>query len=154
VKISDLCLVLDRLAHIYGSAGANGPASDLKTFKDALSPHSDIPVNEFVRMTLSSLSPPSAKSKRGKRAPAAPKSEPLNEPIVRYHVNQLRTAGVDRIAFDRAIAALNDEVRLADLAEIARQYSSTVTKYKTIASAQQAIAKAFVRQARFANKIR
>jgi hypothetical protein len=44
-------------------------------------------------------------------------------------------------------------VRAAEVAEIARQYASTVTKYKSISAAQADIASAFVRRARFENKL-
>jgi len=51
---------------------------------------------------------------------------------------------------------LNPAVReiLSDVAEIARQYSLSVTKYKSIKAAHTDIEKAFLRQARFENKLR
>src|SRR5215471_18104647 len=103
MNIGDLCFVLDRLAEIYGSAGAKVPASDLKIFRDVLRPHSNIPVAQFVKIALSGLTPPSARGKARKKASAITKTEPLNEEAVRYHVAQLRTAGVDKVAFDRAV---------------------------------------------------
>src|SRR5258708_31479898 len=45
-------------------------------------------------------------------------------------------------------------ITYACLAEIARQYSESVTKYKSIRAAHDDVAKAFVRQARFENKLR
>jgi hypothetical protein len=44
-------------------------------------------------------------------------------------------------------------LKSAEVAEIARRYANTVTKYKSMAAAHADIASAFTQQARFANKV-
>jgi hypothetical protein len=69
-------------------------------------------------------------------------------------VNALRTAGTDEAAFTQAFAALQAaKVSAKDLAQIAREFCDTVTKYKNKASAFADIRKVFIRRARFAQKI-
>ena len=67
----------------------------------------------------------------------------------------LRNAGTDRAAFEAVLATLKSDksVKSATLAEIARRYANTVTKYKSMAAAHADISSAFTQQARFANKV-
>src|SRR5260370_1380266 len=67
----------------------------------------------------------------------------------------LRDAGIDRAAFEAVLAGLKADksMKSAAVAEIARRYTNTVTKYKSIAAAHAEISTAFTQQARFANKI-
>ena len=67
----------------------------------------------------------------------------------------LRNAGIDRAAFEAALATLKADksVKSAAVAEIARRYADTVTKYKSIAAAHADIASAFTQRARFASKV-
>ena len=155
MKIGEFRIILDRLQQLCVSAGAKGPAKDLQALRDVLGPHAEKPVDVFVAETLNSLSrPPKLKSR--KNTSELSKSYPVNEDAVRHHVAQLRNAGTNRSSFDQAMDKLKSDnaLRLADLTEIAHQYSSSVTKYKSIASAHQDISKAFIRQARFENKLR
>src|SRR5262245_51499714 len=152
MKIGELSVILDRVRQLYLSAGAKGPAKDIKTLSDALGPHADKSVEVFIATIESKLSLANAKSKSRTRAT----SKLLNEDAIRYHIGQLSQAGTDRTAFDHALGELNSDksLKLGDLAEIARQYSASVTKYKSTAAALQDITKAFIRQSRFENKLR
>jgi hypothetical protein len=155
VKIAELRLILDQLQQLYVSAGANGPAKDFKTFNDVLGPHAASPVDVFVKDLKDRLGRATEKSK-GRRKAESGKSASENEEAIRHHVANLRHAGTDRSAFDQAFDLLKSDksLKLPDLAEIARQYSESVTKYKSIRAAHDDVAKAFVRQARFENKLR
>jgi hypothetical protein len=154
VTIAELRLVLGHLQQLYVSAGANGPAKDLKTFSDALQAHAGKPVDLFVAEVRARLGQAEAKPKARKKAAA--ESAPRNEDAIGDHVAQLRGAGTDRPMFDQALDRLKADksLKLPELAEIARQYSDSVTRYKSISAAQNDISKAFVRQARFENKLR
>jgi hypothetical protein len=154
MKIAELAIILDRIRQLYLSGGAKGSAKDIKALSDVLGSHADKSVEVFVSMIESRLGQPSNKPNRRKGASAP--SKPLNEDSIRYHITQLGRAGTDRTEFDRALEGLKADkaLRLADFAEIARQYSDSVTKYKSIDSTLQDISKAFVRQGRFENKLR
>lgn len=67
----------------------------------------------------------------------------------------LRNAGADPQVFDAAFARMKSDkpIKAPDISEIARPYANSVTKYKSIAAAHADISKAFVQQARFANKL-
>jgi hypothetical protein len=154
MKIGELTVILDRVRQLYFSAGAKGPAKEFSTLAEALRPHADKSVDIFVATIERSLSQTKAKPK-GRTKASAP-NKPLNEDAIRRHVSQLRQAGTERVAFDRALDELKADkaLKLADFAAIARQYSDSVTKYKSTASALQDISKAFIRQSRFENKLR
>ena len=156
LTVGELCAILKRIHQLCVSAGAKSPAKDLKTFSEILIPHADKSVNAFCRDVTSRLNKAAEKPNTRKKASVASKSIVPNEDAVRRHVGQLRDAGVDRRAFETAISKLKADksVKSLDVAEIARQYSDTITKYKSIAAAQADIEKAFVRQARFENKLR
>jgi hypothetical protein len=149
VNIGELRLILDRLRELYIAAGAKGPATDLKAFSDALEPHAERSVDEFCTNVREKLHQAGQK-------PKVRKKTPLNEEGIGHHVTQLRGAGTDRQAFDAAFDRLKADqiVKASDVAEIARRYADSVTKYKSTDAALSAISKAFVRQARFENKLR
>ena len=74
---------------------------------------------------------------------------------VTRHLGQLRAAGTDRAAFDEAHKNMQAAgLSAADTAAIANQYGDTVTKYKSKADSHQDINRAFIRNARFMNKIK
>jgi hypothetical protein len=157
MKIADLTRVVDHLQQLYVAAGAGGPAKDLKRFGDVIRPHANVPVNQFVSSIKRGFANEHAASKSGSRKGTSStlRKSPPDPKIVIQHVNELRAAGTDPSAFDHALAGLKAAKSLsaAEVAEIARQYADTVTKYKSKALAHADISKAFVRQARFKNKL-
>ena len=149
-------IVLDQLQQLYIAAGAKAPANDLKTFSDVLRLHANVAVDQFVLSVKQELvKATSAKPSGRKKAPAAAKKASPDTAAINEYVNQLRATGTDRLAFDQALANLKaaKTQSAAEVAEIARQYADTVTKYKSKAVAHSDISKAFVRQARFENKL-
>ena len=151
--VGELRAVLGHLEQLCVSAGANGPAKDLAALADALSSHSDRAVDAFCAAARTTLA---EKPKVRKKVSSSDGIPAVNDPVIRDHVKQLRDAGTDRQAFDAAFARLKGDtaVKAPHVAEIARQYSLSVTKYKSIKAAQTDIEKAFLRQARFENKLR
>jgi len=153
VKVGELLLILDQIRELYASAGANGPGKDLKTLIDILGPQANNSVEAFVTDTKRRLREGSPKATSRKKAPAV--AAPLNDSAIRSYVAQLSRAGTDRAAFNGVFERLKADklLRLPELTEIAHQYSGGVAKLKSIASAHEDISKAFIRQARFANKL-
>jgi hypothetical protein len=150
MKIAELRDILDRVRELCASAGGKAAAKDLSALNDVLAPHAERSVDEFVATTQRQLSEALAKPKGRGKGSGVP-----NAAAVASHVAELRRAGADRLAFDRAmdVARANKGLKAAGWAEVARQYASSVTKYKSVAAAQEDIVGAFVRQARFENKL-
>lgn len=154
MKVDELSLILGRLEALYVAAGAKAAAKELKALSDALRPHRGVTVDSLCSQLREVLIRQGEKA-GGRRkpslgAPAIPRSR-----SIRHHVTQLRNSGTDRLAFDWAFGELKSDrtIKLADVAEIARQYAESVTKYKSIRAAHEDISRAFVRQARFENKL-
>jgi hypothetical protein len=156
MKIADLGLLLDHLQQLYLAAGAKTPANDLKVLGDALRPHADVPVSQFVSAVRAGLAKQTATKANGRiKGSSSRKSAPPDSAVIATRLGRLRASGTDKIAFEDALSSLKaGSLTLAELAEIARQYADTVTKYKSKAAALDDISKAFVRQARFENKLR
>lgn len=156
MKVGELDAILDRIQKLYLSAGAKGPAKDLQTFRKVLHPHFETPVNEFVAFTKRCLDKPVGRTRATGKVAKGDRDAPPNESAIKDHVTQLRGAGNNKTAFDRALETLksNKTLMLAEFAEIARQYANTVTKYRTITSAEKDIFKAFLRASRFEEKLR
>ncbi len=135
------------------SARAKGPAKDLSMLADALKLHADKSVDAFCAAAREKLAEKPRARNKGSSSGSIPAA---NEAAIGDHVRQLREAGTDRQAFDAAFEQLKVDkaIKSPDVAEIARQYSLSVTKYKSIKAAHSDIEKAFVRQARFENKLR
>lgn len=156
--IGELRRALDDIAHLCLAAGAKGAAKDIKLITEALGSiaHSDaVTVLSTIRTRIAEgRTKPRAGRNGAKRA--APKIAALNDDAVAHHLTSLRNAGTNRQLFDMTFQALTADKSLtaADTAEIARRYSDTVTKYKSVKAAHADISKAFVRQARFENKLR
>ncbi len=155
MTVSELRAVLGKIQQLCASAGAKTAAKELQSFSDILKPYSDMQVAKACADIKHHLSQPAVKpAKRGKAAGqsgAAP-----DQDAIQRHLTELRDAGKDQQAFDLTFKKLkaSKSVKLADLAEIARQFSLSVTAYKSKAAAYSDIEKAFVRQARFENKLR
>lgn len=156
LTVGELCVVLDHIRQLCASAGAKGSASDLEAISKALAPHAKTVVNAFCADARTKLGQQHEKPKGRKRASASVGASASNDAAIREHVMQLRDAGTNSQAFEAAFERLkgDKDVKSPDVAEIARQYSTSVTKYKSIKAAHTDIEKAFVRQARFENKLR
>ena len=155
MTVSELRAVLGKIQQLCSAGGANTGAKDLQTFSDILKPYSDMQVAKACADIKHHLSQATAKpAKRGK---AAGQSSTIpNQDAIQQHLTELRDASTDQQAFDLAFTKLkaSKSVKLPDLAEIARQFSLSVTAYKSKPAAYSDIEKAFVRQARFENKLR
>ncbi len=149
MTVSELRTILDNIQQLCALAGAKTAAKELQTFSDILKPYSDAPVDKACADIKHYLSQ-SKSAKRGSQS-----SGSLVQNAIQRHLTELRAAGIDEQAFDLAFKKLkaSKSVKLADLSEIARQFSLTVTAYKSKHAAYSDIANAFVRQARFENKL-
>jgi hypothetical protein len=155
MTVSELRTILGNIRQLCASAGANAAAKELQAFCDILKPFSDMQVAEACADIRHYVSQATAKpAKRGKAA-GQPGTTP-DQGAIQRHLTELRDAGTNRQAFELALKKLkaSKSVKSADLAEIARQFSLSVTAYKSKTAAYADIEKAFVREARFENKLR
>jgi hypothetical protein len=152
--VAQLTNVLNSLQSFCQAAGAKTAEKDLKALADALEARAAQPLEAFSTHVQAWLSETAAKPK-GRSKAAAAKSATSSEEAIALHLAALRNAGIDRSVFEAAFAALKADKSLksAAVTEIARRYADTVTKYKSIASAQADIAAAFTQRARFASKV-
>jgi hypothetical protein len=153
--------VLDMLRFFCQAAGAKTAEKDLQTLADALEARAAQPVAAFSAQVQAWLSEAAAKPKGRKaagkstaKASAALSKDAINAAIS-VHLAALRNAGTDRTGFEAALAALKADkaMKAPSVAEIARRYANTVTKYKSAAAARADIESAFTQQARFVNKV-
>jgi hypothetical protein len=155
MTVSELSIILGNIQRLCASAGAKTAAKELQTFSGILKPYSDMQVAKACAVIKYHLS--EARAKPAKRGKTAGKSSTVsNQDAIQQHLIELREAGTNQQAFDLAFKKLkaSKSLKLADLAEIARQFSLSVTAYKSKPAAYSDIEKAFVRQARFENKLR
>ena len=147
--VAGLQATLRSMLEFCEAAGAKPAAKDIRALSDALQAHAAESLNVFCAQADVWLAAPKPKG-RG----TAKKSAPNEEAIASY-VESLRDAGADRTAFEAALARLKADKSLksAEVAEIARRYANTVTKYKSMAAAHADIANAFTQQARFTHKV-
>jgi hypothetical protein len=152
--VAQLKDLLESLQSFCQAAGAKMAEKDLKLLADALAVHAAQPVETFSAYVLGWLSEAAAKPK-GRSKSAATKSATSNEEAIASCLAALRNAGIDRAAFEAVLARLKADKSLKspEVAEIARRYADTVTKYKSIAAAHADIASAFTQRARFASKV-
>jgi hypothetical protein len=151
MTVSELRTILGNIQRLFAAAGVKTAATELQTFSDVLKPYSDMQVAKACADIKDHLSQPTGKPPKPPKAPIQPDPE-----AIQRHLTELRDAGTDQPAFALAFKKLkaSKSVKLADLAQIARQFSRSVTAYKTKAAAYSDIEKAFVREARFENKLR
>jgi len=154
-SVAKLRAMLKLLEQFCTLAGGKSAAKDMETFSTMLKPFAAEPVNQFcakVRIAINQASTRPINRKKKVANPGAVR-EATAPP---RHLSFLREAGTNRDAFDRALATLKSDknLKLPDLAEIARQYSLSVTAYKSKVAAYSDIEKAFVRETRFENKLR
>jgi hypothetical protein len=147
MTVGELRTILRNIHQLCVSAGAKTAGKELQIFSDVLKPYSDMQLAEACVNIKRNLS---------EATPKRPKPGPPDPEAIQRHLTELRSAGTDQPAFALAFKKLkaSKSVKLADLAEIARQFSLSVTAYKTKAAAYSDIEKEFVRQARFENKLR
>jgi hypothetical protein len=152
--VAQLTSVLNMLQSFCRVAGAKAAETDLMALADALEAHAVQPLELFIAHVQAWLSEAAAKPK-GRSKATASKSATPNEEVIALYLAALRNAGIDRVAFEAALSTLKADKSLksAAVAEIARRYADTVTKYKSIAAAQADIAAAFTQRARFASKV-
>jgi hypothetical protein len=148
--VAGLQATLRSMLEFCEAAGAKPAAKDIKALSDSLEAHAAESLNVFCAQADAWLAAPKPKG-RGK---GAAKKSPNEEAIASY-LESLRDAGTDRTAFEAALAKLKADksLKAAEVAEIARRYANTVTKYKSMATAHADIANAFTQQARFAHKV-
>jgi hypothetical protein len=153
-SVAQLTSVLDMLRFFCQAAGAKTAEKDLKALADVLGAHAAQPVTAFGAHLQTWLSQAAAKPK-GRSKATATKSAPSNEEAIASYLAALRNVGTDRAAFETLFTTLKADKSLksAALAELARRYASTVTKYKSMAAAHADIAAAFTQRARFESKV-
>jgi len=151
--VAGLQATLNDLLTFCHAAGAKTAAKDIKALADALEAHAGQTVDAFCAQSEAWLAQEAERPRRGKAA--AKKSPAASEEAINAHVDRLCRAGTERAAFEAALAALKADksVRSPAVAEIARRYANTVTKYKSMAAAHADIANAFTLKARFVNKV-
>jgi exo-beta-1,3-glucanase (GH17 family) len=152
--VAQLTSVLDMMQRFCQAAGAKAAEKDFKTLADALEARAAQPLEAFSAHVQAWLSEAAAKPK-GRSKTTATKSAESNEEAIASHLAAFRNAGIDRSVFEAAFAALKADKSLKSpaVAEIARRYANTVTKYKSIAAAHADISSAFTERARFASKV-
>jgi hypothetical protein len=155
ITVAELRTVLGNIQQLYAAAGAKTAVKDLETFSDMLKPYADMPVDKVCAEIKQNLSL-SAKNPAKRSSARAGASTSFNQDLIQQHLTELRNAGIDQQAFDLAFKKLkaSKSLKSPDIAEIARQFSLSVTAYKSKTVAYSDIEKAFIRQARFENKLR
>jgi hypothetical protein len=155
ITVAELRTVLGNIQQLYAAAGAKTAVKDLETFSDMLKPYADIPIDKVCAEIEQGLSQPAQKPAKRANTRTGLVS-PLNQDLTQQHLIELRQAGIDQQAFDLAFKKLkaSKSLKSPDIAEIARQFSLSVTAYKSKTAAYSDIEKAFIRQARLENKLR
>jgi hypothetical protein len=150
--VGDLQATLASMLMFCQAAGAKTAAKDIKAVSDVLNGEAAASLNVFCARADAWLATPKPK---GRSKATAGKAAAPNEQAIASYLANLRNAGTDRATFEVAFARLKSDksVKSAAVAEIARRYANTVTKYKSMAAAHADIASAFTQQARFANKV-
>jgi hypothetical protein len=148
--VAGLQVTLRSMLDFCEAAGAKTAAMDIRALSDSLEAHAAESLNVFCAQADAWLAAP--KPRGGGKGAA--KKRP-DEAAITSYVAELRDVGTERAAFEGVLAKLKADKSLksADVAEIARRYANTVTKYRSIAAAHADIATAFTQQARFANKV-
>ena len=149
--VAQLKGALDSLQSFCQAAGAKTAEKHMKALADALEVHAAQPLEAFSDHMQAWLSEAGAKTKGRSKA----KGTTSNEATIALHLEMLRNAGIDRVAFEAALATLKADKSLKSeaVAEIARRYADTVTKYKSMAAAHADISSVFTQRARFASKV-
>lgn len=154
--VGQLRRVLGGLQRFSLAAGAKTAAQDINLLSDMLGPYSERNLAKFCAEMKAKLRVAAEKPKSGKKPASSKSRAATNDAAIRGYLDDLRAAGIDRASFDAVFQRLasDQSLKAADMGEIARQFANSVTKYKSMAAAQADISKAFVRNARFENKLR
>jgi hypothetical protein len=157
MTVSELRTILAKIQNLCASSGAQTAAKDLQTFSDILKPYSNLDIDKAcaeIKHCLNQVAAIPATRSKTTKAPTRKTSAP-DENAIQRHLTELRDAGTDQKDFDLAFQQLTSskKLKLPDLAEIAHLFSGRVTTYKSKAAAHADIEGAFVRRARFENKI-
>lgn len=154
MRVGELQTILSNIYELFASAGAKTAAKELQIFCNALEPYADVPLAKACADIKHHLVQPATKTAR--RGKTTGTSGAPDENVILRHITELRAAGTDAQAFSLAFKTLkaSKAVKSAELSEIARQFSLGAIRYKTKAAAYADIERAFVRQARFENKLR
>jgi hypothetical protein len=155
MRVAEIRAILLRLQQIYLAAGAKGPAKDVKIMAEVLQPYDSANVGDFVADLNERLIRINQKNKGSRRSGGGQQTENLNEHAIALHVSRLCEARTQQSQFDDAFQLLNSDssLDLSNLAEIARRYTNSVTKYRSLSAAHKAITQAFVRRVRFEKKL-
>ena len=150
LTVAGLQATLRSMLEFCEAAGAKTAAKDIRALSDSLEAHAAESLNVFCAQADAWLAAPKPK----RRSKGAAKKSP-NEVAITSYLESLRNADTDRTAFEAALARLKADksLKALEVAEIARRYANTVTKYKSMAAAHADIASAFTQQARFAHKV-
>jgi hypothetical protein len=142
---------LDGLRDIFEAAGAKAIAKDFQAVSAFLRSFDKVPLSEFIAHGEAAFQ---KQPKSGRAKPSSSIRQPQLA-FIEAHLERLREAGTNRGAFDQALLQIKSDkkLKLAEHAEVARRYANTVTKYKSASSAHRDIQDAFIRQARFENKL-
>jgi hypothetical protein len=153
--VRELRTILGNIQQLFAAAGANTAVKDLQAFSDMLKRYSDLPIDKACANIKQSLSQAAERPTKRTRKSAKP-STSVDQDLIQQHLTELREAGSDQQAFESAFKKLkaSKSLKTSDVAEIARQFSLSVTAYKSKNAAYSDIEKAFIRQARFENKLR
>jgi hypothetical protein len=156
MRVAELRTILSHLQQIYVASGAKGPAKDLQVIADVLRSHAEADLSSFIMDLSERLSRGKEKPKARQKAASSGKaaSQPDEGQII-FHVARLQEAGTLQSRFEDAFERLKADrsLKLAELSEIARRYSNSVTKYRSLGAAHKDISQAFIRRARFENKL-
>lgn len=154
MKVADLRAVLSHLQQVYVAGGAKGPAKDLQIISDVLRAHADDDLSTFLTDLGARLTRAPEKPKGRNKSTVSAKAV-LNEGVIASYVALLRDAGTLQPRFDSAFQQLKSDtsLNLSNLTEIAHRYSNSVSKYRSLGAAHKDISQAFIRRARFENKL-
>jgi hypothetical protein len=154
MTVAELRGILSHLQNLYVAGGAKGPAKDLQIISDVLRPHADDQLGRFITDLSDRLIRAKEKPK-GRKKSAAPAKAAINESVIASYVALLREAGTLQTRFDQALQQLKADTSLdlSNLTEIAHRYSNSVSKYRSLNAAHKDISQAFIRRARFENKL-
>jgi len=155
MTVAEVRAILGNIQRLCAAAGAKTAVKDLQAFSDVLKPYSDMQVDNACAEIKRCMSKAAERPAKRVKTPAR-SSTSLDQDLIQQHLAELREAGTDQEEFELAFNKLkaSKSLKSPDVAEIARQFSLSVTAYKSKAAAYSDIEKAFVRQARFDNKLR
>lgn len=155
ITVREFRTILGNIQQLFAAGGAKTAVKDLQAFSDILKPYSEMPVDRTCSDIKRSLGQAVKRPAERPRTAARPSTSP-DQSLIEQHLTELRAAGTDQLAFDLAFKKLkaSKSLKSPDVAEIARQFSLSETAYKSKNAAYTDIEKAFIRQARFENKLR